>query len=163
MLCAPAATFEPSTSTKSIASRSDCRMRLAILVFVAAKNALSLLSIASALAFRAGLAVAGAKAQLCLSLYGTTKSRALIQSKNTKPNRFSSSSILRFDSENVESPCAFPKERRTRGFVRCSVAGNPGRDDKGEGSGFIESGCWTEVKTPRAMRSRSILPNNNST
>jgi hypothetical protein len=36
-------------------------MRLAALVFVVAKNTRSLLSIASELAFRAGLAIAGAK------------------------------------------------------------------------------------------------------
>ena len=37
------------------------------------------------------------------------------------------------------------RERRTRGFVQCCVAGNPGRDDKGKGDGSIESGCWTEA------------------
>jgi hypothetical protein len=37
-------------------------MRRAILVFVVAKNTRSLLSIASELAFRAGFAIAGAKA-----------------------------------------------------------------------------------------------------
>ena len=29
------------------------------------------------------------------------------------------------------------RERRTRGFVQCCVAGNPGRDDKGEGDAPI--------------------------
>jgi hypothetical protein len=57
----PAATCERSTSIKSIAFGSDCRMRLAALVFVVAKITRSLLSIASELAFRAGFAIAGAK------------------------------------------------------------------------------------------------------
>src|ERR1700691_1244527 len=30
------------------------------------------------------------------------------------------------------------RERRTRGFVQCCVAGNPGRDDKGEGDASME-------------------------
>jgi len=37
------------------------------------------------------------------------------------------------------------RERRTRNLVQCRAAGNPGRDDKGEGNGSIESGCWTET------------------
>jgi hypothetical protein len=37
------------------------------------------------------------------------------------------------------------RERRTRDLVQCSVAGNPGRDDKGEGNGSIENGCQTEA------------------
>jgi hypothetical protein len=35
------------------------------------------------------------------------------------------------------------RERRTRDLVQCSVAGNPGRDDKGKGNGSIESACST--------------------
>ena len=37
------------------------------------------------------------------------------------------------------------RERRTRGFVQCCVAGNPGRDDKGKADRSIKSGCWTEA------------------
>jgi hypothetical protein len=37
------------------------------------------------------------------------------------------------------------RERRTRDLLQCSMAGNPGRDDKGKGNGSIESGCWTEA------------------
>jgi len=48
-------------------------MRLAILVFVVAKNTRSLLSIASELAFRAGFAIAGAKALIISGPCGTTK------------------------------------------------------------------------------------------
>jgi hypothetical protein len=36
------------------------------------------------------------------------------------------------------------RERRTRGFVQCSVAGNPGRDDKGEGDDSIGHGMAGE-------------------
>ena len=32
-------------------------------------------------------------------------------------------------------------ERRTRGLVQQSVAGNPGRDDKGDGSASIQIRC----------------------
>jgi hypothetical protein len=48
-------------------------MRLPSLVFVVAKNTLSLLSIASGGEFLAGLAIAGAKAQPYFCFYGTTK------------------------------------------------------------------------------------------
>jgi hypothetical protein len=48
-------------------------MRLAPLVFVVVKNTRSLLSIASELAFRAGMAMAGAKALIIFAFYGTTK------------------------------------------------------------------------------------------
>jgi hypothetical protein len=34
-------------------------------------------------------------------------------------------------------------ERRTHGLVQRSVAGNPGRDDKGDGGGSMESICWS--------------------
>jgi hypothetical protein len=37
------------------------------------------------------------------------------------------------------------RERRTRDLVRFSVAGNPGRDDKGEGNRSIGSGRQTEA------------------
>src|ERR1700761_1380778 len=55
----PATTFERSTSIKRPAFRSDCKMRLAMLVLVVAKNTLVLLSIASGLAFLAGIAMEG--------------------------------------------------------------------------------------------------------
>ena len=48
-------------------------MRLAILVLVVAKNTRELLSIASELAFLAGIAMAGAKALIILGHYGTTE------------------------------------------------------------------------------------------
>jgi hypothetical protein len=48
-------------------------MRLAALVLVVAKNTRALLSIASELVFRAGFAMAGAKAQFFLFVCGTTK------------------------------------------------------------------------------------------
>jgi hypothetical protein len=32
------------------------------------------------------------------------------------------------------------RERRTRDLVQCSVAGNPGRDDKGESSCLLGNG-----------------------
>ena len=44
------------------------------------------------------------------------------------------------------------RERRTRDLVQCSVAGNPGRDDKGKGNGFIESGA-----EPRPLRFKNHL------
>ena len=69
----PAASFQRSTSIKSKPFRSDCRMRLAILVLVVAKNTRELLSIASGLAFLAGIAMAGAKALIILGPYGTTE------------------------------------------------------------------------------------------
>jgi hypothetical protein len=63
-------------------------MRLAAPVFVVAKNTRSLLSIASKPAFRAGFAIAGAKAHSYCGTFGTTSSRALIQSKSTKAKSF---------------------------------------------------------------------------
>jgi hypothetical protein len=48
-------------------------MHLAALVFVVAKNTRSLLSIASELAFRIGLAIAGAKALVNYGFDGTTE------------------------------------------------------------------------------------------
>jgi hypothetical protein len=36
------------------------------------------------------------------------------------------------------------RERRTRDLVQCSVAGNPGRDDKGKGDILMESGSLKE-------------------
>jgi hypothetical protein len=48
-------------------------MRLAILVFVVAKNTRAQLSIASGLPFRAGIAITGAKALIISGHSGTTK------------------------------------------------------------------------------------------
>jgi hypothetical protein len=48
-------------------------MRLAILVFVVTKNTRALLSIASGLPFRAGIAITGAKALIISGLCGTTE------------------------------------------------------------------------------------------
>jgi len=56
----PAATFNRSTSMRSIAFRSDCNRRRPMLVFVVAKNTRELPGIASGRAFRAGCAMAGA-------------------------------------------------------------------------------------------------------
>jgi hypothetical protein len=49
------------------------------------------------------------------------------------------------------------KERRTRKYVQCRVAGNPGRDDKGEGgwgpcdllSGWLTAGPSTALRSGR--------------
>ena len=41
-------------------------------------------------------------------------------------------------ADSLHAP--FFTERRTRGPVQCCVAGNPGRDDKGEGDASMESG-----------------------
>jgi hypothetical protein len=48
---------------RSIAFRSDCNKRRAMLVFVVTKKARALLRIAFGQAFRAGCAITGAKAQ----------------------------------------------------------------------------------------------------
>jgi hypothetical protein len=59
-------------------------MRLAALVFAVAKNTRTLLSIASELAFRAGLAIAGAKALIIAACAARLKSCPDTK-QNTKP------------------------------------------------------------------------------
>jgi hypothetical protein len=69
----PAVIYERSTSTRSMALRSDCSNRAPWIVFVVAKNVRADPTIPSGRELRAGLDIhRGLKPSLSITLYGTT-------------------------------------------------------------------------------------------
>ena len=82
------ATFNRSTSMRSIAFRSDCNKRRAMLVFVVAKKTRALLRIAFRQAFGAGCAITGAKSPILPSIvYGPTKVVPRYKTKTQHPKQ----------------------------------------------------------------------------